>query len=482
MPEITIDGKKLSFNEGETILQVAERNGIYIPRYCYHPALSIAGNCRICLVEIEKMPKLQISCSTLAQDGMVVYTQSEKVKKARADIMEFLLINHPVDCPICDQVGECYLQDYYMEYGLKKSRINLKDKNRKSKRMDVGKYLILDNERCILCTRCVRFCEEVTKTNELFINGRGDHAFIDLKPGTKIENNYSLNIADICPVGAFTSKDFRFKERVYRLKTTNSICPGCATGCKIKVQHNNNKIYRILPDPNIYTNTWICDYGRMTYKITIDEKRLFGIKLNSNSKNIKDGIFDFVDFIKDKKIAIILSPYLSLEDNFSLYYLAKNIIETSDIFVPAKIEQKIEDGILINTDKTPNMRGISQFKEIYGVKELSEFKNDYDLSIGFFDDIKKLKINPQKAFVFSYTEEREYENAIGITTYFENEGSFINWQGFLRKTQKAVEPSQNTISVKDFVFKIANLKSIYPDDKEIYEFFKKLNFKTEGDK
>jgi len=196
MPKIIVDGKELIAKDEETILQVCERNGIYIPRYCYHPSLSIAGNCRMCLVEIEKMPKLQISCATVATEGMVIHTNTEKVKKARQDILEFLLINHPVDCPICDQVGECYLQDYYMEYGLRKSRFKLENKNLKQKRRDIGKYLVLDNERCILCTRCVRFCEEVTKTNELFINSRGDSSYIDIKPGKTIDNNYSLNIAE----------------------------------------------------------------------------------------------------------------------------------------------------------------------------------------------------------------------------------------------------------------------------------------------
>ncbi|MEF3280353.1 MAG: (2Fe-2S)-binding protein [Elusimicrobiota bacterium] len=478
MPEITIDGKKFYFEEGQTIIQIADRNGIYIPRYCYHPALSVAGNCRMCLVEIEGMAKLQIACATQAVNGMVVHTQSEKVKKARADVLEFLLINHPLDCPICDQVGECYLQDYYMEYGLKKSRIALKDKNRKFKRRDVGKYLILDNERCILCTRCVRFCEEVTKTNELFINSRSDHAFIDIKPESKIENNYSLNIADICPVGAFTSRDFRFKERVYNLKTTESICLGCATGCKIKIQHNNNKIYRILPDPNIYTNTWICDPGRMIYKILYD-RRLVGSRFFSKRVEIKEFIYKFSDYIKGKKIAILLSSYLSIEDNFALYYLATHVIKTDMIFAPFKVEQKIEDGILINTDKTPN-GAIYQFKDIYGIKDMREFIGDCDLVIGFYDDIKNLKLPLEKTFIFTYFDDSQYINAIGILTYFEQEGSFINWQGFLRKTGKAVEAPMDTISVKDFMMELARLNAIYPDfEKDIKELFRRISFRKE---
>jgi NADH-quinone oxidoreductase subunit G len=437
----------------------------------------------MCLVEIEKMPKLQIACATTVTDGMVIHTQTEKVKKARQDVLEFLLLNHPLDCPICDQVGECYLQDYYMEYGLKKSRIDLKDKNRKPKRRDIGKHLILDNERCILCTRCVRFCEEVTKTSELFINSRGDHSFIDIKTEEKLDNDYSLNIADICPVGAFTSKDFRFKERVYRLSSTSSICLSCATGCKIKVQHNNGKIYRILPDPNIYTNTWICDNGRMSYKITAGSDRLTKSIIKSEEYHLNKAIIKLFDILKEAKeknlkIAILLSDYLSIEDNFALYYLGFEILKTDLIYASKEKEQKIEDGILINKDKTPNSNAVSQISKLYGIKKYEDLK-DCDLLIGFYDDIEKLNIPKNKSVALSYKADKEYDNLIAIKTYFETEGSFINWQYFLRKTAPSVSAPTDTISVYDLCLKISELFGYYPKEKELNKIFNELKYKTE---
>ena len=209
MPKITIDARTIDVPKGTSVLEAAQLLGVYIPRYCYHPRLSVSGNCRMCLVEVEKAPKLLTACSTEAAEGMVVRTDSEKVKAARRDVLEFLLINHPLDCPICDQAGECGLQDYYMDYSRAKSRFPAEDKVLRQKRRALGPHLVLDNERCILCTRCVRFCSEVTKTSELEVMERGDHSFIDLKEGKALDNGYTLNIADLCPVGAWTSRDFR---------------------------------------------------------------------------------------------------------------------------------------------------------------------------------------------------------------------------------------------------------------------------------
>lgn len=488
MPEkinITINGLKLKAEEGDTILQVAQRYDIYIPRYCYHPALSVAGNCRICLVEIEKNPKLQIACATPVAEGMVIYTDSERVKKARQDVLEFLLLNHPLDCPICDQVGECYLQDYYMEYGLKKSRVDYNDKIKKRKRVDLGK-IVLDNERCILCTRCVRFLEEITKTNELFVNSRGDRSYIDIKPGTKIENNYSLNLVDICPVGALTSKDFRFKKRVYLLKTVKSICTSCSTGCKIKVQFDEieNKIYRILPEPNIYTNTWICDIGRFSYhelyNLDREKSRINGEPIKN--KEIFRRYASFFSQIIDskKKICVILSNYLSLEDNMAMYYLGFKLFETPYINFIKVMDRKIEDGILINCDKSPNSYGLEKISKKYNINEFKRI--EADVYIGFEKEINILKINPNQAVVFAYKNLNDYPNIISIPTYFENEGSFINWQGYLRKSSKVVQPSENLIDVYSFVKNVLSLCGIYIDDKKDLEneIKRVIDFKEEG--
>ena len=462
MPKIKIDGKEYFAAEGETILQTAQRNGIYIPRYCYHPALSVAGNCRMCLVEIEKMPKLQIACSTVASEGMSVLTQSEKVKKARKDVLEFLLINHPVDCPICDQAGECYLQDYYMDYGLHKSRVEIKDKIRREKRIQIGDYLILDRERCILCTRCVRFCEEVTKTEELFVAQRGDHSYIDIKPNEKLNNPYSMNIADICPVGAFTSADFRFRKRVWFLKTANSVCLGCATGCSIKVQYDDNTVYRILPNPNEETNTWICDAGRMTYKELYAEKRLRHCVINGNFFQPKN-IIPVFEYLKNRdfsKSALILSPYLSLEDNLALYYFASKTLKIENIFVPEIKEGKISDGILINTDKAPNSKGLELMKKAFSIKTVSDKEIEkIDFIITCFKQSRFLK--EKKEGLYFSLEENDLNGAlIAMKSYFETPGTFVNYKGKISLTSPAVS-NLNKLSVWETVKELSALFSSY---------------------
>ena len=240
MPTLTIDGRQISSPDGSTVIQAAETLGIFVPRYCYHPGLSIAGNCRICLVEVEKNPKLQIACNTPVTEGMVVHTKSEKAEDGRRAVLEFLLANHPLDCPVCDQSGECDLQNFYMNFGLYDPRFR-EQKVKKKKAVAVGPHVMLDQERCILCSRCVRFTDEITKTGEFGIFNRGDRAELGLYPGQELNNPYSGNVIDICPVGALTEQDFRFKagsgiSRAPRRCATaarraaTSTCTTCSTG------------------------------------------------------------------------------------------------------------------------------------------------------------------------------------------------------------------------------------------------------------
>ena len=270
MPKLIIDGQEIEVPKGTRIIEAAKKLDITIPYYCYHPGLSVAGNCRMCLVEIEKMPKLQISCHMECQDGMVVRTNTEKIIKTRQHVLEFLLVNHPLDCPVCDQAGECWLQDYYMKHGLHESRV-AENKIKKKKAVSVGPTVMLDSERCILCSRCVRFTDEVSKTGEFGIINRGDHSEISIFPGKELNNPYSGNVVDICPVGALTDKDFRFKVRVWYLKSKESICNGCSRGCNIEVQYRTDRLHhaqgervmRLKPRFNETVNKWwICDEGR----------------------------------------------------------------------------------------------------------------------------------------------------------------------------------------------------------------------------
>src|SRR3989442_12558347 len=270
MARLTIDGKEIEVEAGTNLIEAARRLGIEVPHYCYHPGLSIAGQCRLCMVDIEKTPRPTIACNTTATDGMVVHTDTERVRDTRRSIMEFHLINHPLDCPVCDQAGECWLQIYYMKHGLYDPRMK-DEKVHKPKAVPLGPHVMLDAERCILCSRCVRFCDEITGTGELGIFNRGDHSEIGLFPGRDLVNNYSANVVDICPVGALTDRDFRFQVRVWYLDAAKSVCTGCARGCNVDVHVNRRRphhadgkrVARLKPRFNTDVNAWwLCDIGR----------------------------------------------------------------------------------------------------------------------------------------------------------------------------------------------------------------------------
>ena len=292
MPIISIDGVDYEVEEGRTILQALDdlgvlMNGVEIPHYCWHPKLSVDGSCRLCQVEVEGIPKLQIACDTPVKDGMVISTKSDRVKRAREGVMELLLVNHPLDCPICDQAGECKLQDYAYEYGVRHSR-SKEPRRAAKKRVDFGPTITFDQERCILCRRCVRFCQEVPGTAELGTFGRGDQTKLDTFPGIDLDNDYSMNVADICPVGALTTKDFRFKIRTWFLDEIPGVCTGCANGCNIYLGVANNKVYRYVPRRNDAVNqTWICDAGRMSYKEIEATDRLTGVSLRGESGTLE---------------------------------------------------------------------------------------------------------------------------------------------------------------------------------------------------
>ncbi len=483
MPKLTIDGKTIEVAKGTTVLEAAQQLGVYVPRYCYHPKLSISGNCRMCMVEVEKAPKLLTACSTEAAEGMVVRTDTEKVKTARRDVLEYLLINHPLDCPVCDQAGECGLQDYYMEHGLKPSRFPQEDKVRRQKRRAVGPHLVLDNERCILCTRCVRFCEEVTKTSELGVMERSDKSFIDLKEGKALDNGYSLNIADICPVGAFTSRDFRFKQRVWFLKKTPTICLGCATGCLIEAHHNENAIYRLVPRPNAETNTWLCDHGRMTYKAVQAGDRL--------SKGfIKNGMIELEPALREAAarideahagLAVIGSPWLSIEDNAALARLAKDALKTDNFCFEFNFEQGIKDGILINKDAAPNTAGVKLVKAAHGGVSLEELSRRIMAgqikvviaearAAGLISTALKAAGTRLIVFAVNRSEIPDLAYAtLPYASYFETPGTFINYQGLRRRTEPAVTAPEGIKPLWAMVNKLAaysgaSLRLDSPDD------------------
>ncbi len=264
MLKLTIDGNEVEVAEGTNLVEAAALAGVEIPTYCYHPGLTVVGQCRICFVEVEGMPRLVTACSTVAQDGMLVHTDSERVRDARAAVMEFLLANHPLDCPVCDQAGECYLQDYSVEHGLDSTHmVDVRRTFPGLERRMIGPHVVQNQNRCIHCTRCVRFTREVSETNDLTMKSRGNHSYIDTFDGGPYDNPWSACAADVCPVGALTVKEFRFRARVWHLDETDSVCPGCSIGCNIEIGHLNEVVHRFVPRANPHVNGWwMCDYGR----------------------------------------------------------------------------------------------------------------------------------------------------------------------------------------------------------------------------
>ncbi|OGQ80581.1 MAG: hypothetical protein A3F90_02020 [Deltaproteobacteria bacterium RIFCSPLOWO2_12_FULL_60_19] len=361
--KLTIDGREVAATKGQTVIQAAAEAGISIPHYCYHPKLAIAGNCRMCLVEIEKMPKLQIACNTQVAEGMAVKTQSAKVVEARRAVMEFLLINHPLDCPICDQAGECRLQDYYMEHDLKGSRFEER-KERDRKREIFGPHVVFDGERCVKCTRCVRFVQEVTRTEELTVVNRGDQSTIALFPGKILDNPLSANVVDICPVGALTDRDFRFKVRVWYLKKTASVCPGCSTGCNVSVESYQNRIVRFKPRVNEAVNShWICDEGRYCFHSLTDGERLSAPLIRQEGGLVptdwETALHVALSGLRAAApLAGIVSGRNTNEEAFLFARLMKRLSSEAalEVFYRERALTETEK-ILMSPDRSPNFRG-----------------------------------------------------------------------------------------------------------------------------
>ena len=263
---LTIDGAPVSVPPGTLVIEAAKQAGVLVPHYCYHPGLPVAGVCRMCLVEVEKAPKLQIACATTVTEGMVVKTQTAQAKDARQGVLEFLLINHPLDCPICDQAGECELQDFVFQEGQARTRYAELAK-RFNPVEDFGPDVLYVPNRCILCTRCVRFMEDVAKEPVLNVSERGDRAFIGIHPEARLDHPWAGNVVDLCPVGSLLSKDFLHKARAWELDKTASVCTGCSQGCNIALDTRDEVVVRVRPRPNLEVNRYfICDHGRMHYK------------------------------------------------------------------------------------------------------------------------------------------------------------------------------------------------------------------------
>ena len=481
---VQIDGVWHQFPKGTRVIEACEQVGIYVPRYCYHKKLSSPGNCRMCLIEmgfprlgpdrkpelgadekpiINWIPRPQISCAQDVSDGMAVRTNSPLVKECQRGVMEFLLINHPLDCPICDQAGECRLQEFSVDFGDSKSRF-LENKVKKPKNVPIGSRVTLDDERCILCSRCIRFCQEIAHDDVLGFVDRGSHTVLTAHPGKRLENNYSLNTVDICPVGALTSTDFRFKMRVWFLKETKSICTSCATGCNTIIGTREDVIYRQTPRENDHVNsTWMCDYGRLNFKFLEAENRLLEPQIRFDGKlltadwptAIAQAALQLKQF-SGAEIAIIASGRMTNEELWLTSQLAKSLGTQMIDIVPRRGPG---DDILFSKDRNPNTNGarlilastsepganlltIADAVKSGQIKALAIFKeNTMHLGIPV-ERLTKLPV----FVVMNVLPNEATEKATVVlpaSGFAEKRGSMINGRGRLQRLNRAVRPPGN---------------------------------------
>ena len=471
MPTLTIDGRQIESAEGTTVIEVAEKLGIFIPRYCYHPGLSIAGNCRICLVDVEKNPKLQISCNMPVTEGMVVHTKNAKAEEGRKAVLEFLLANHPLDCPVCDQSGECDLQNFYLNFGLYDPRFR-EQKVKKKKAVAIGPHVMLDQERCILCSRCVRFTDEISKTGEFGIFGRGDRAQVDLYPGQRLENPYSANVVDICPVGALTEQDFRFKARVWYLSSAPTVCNACAQGCNVDIHYVLNRphlndgarVLRVKPRYNADVNQWwMCDEGR--YGVGwIDKGRLTNVRHQGVDSTWEKGLAAIgtalEQFRRNKtgsRLGVIASTQLATEELFLIKEIFHGVLG-AHVTACGPRPPGYSDNFLINADKNPNTLGATLLglsgpgaptaasivdEALEGrIEALWVFGHDLT---AFIDEKKLQELSRTLAlFVFSGTNENPTASlshwALPTAAYLEKDGTFVNGHGRVQRIGRPFPP------------------------------------------
>jgi len=443
--KVTVDDKTYEVENGSLLIDLLIQEDVHVPYFCYHKALGADGNCRMCMVEIEGQKRPQIACDTPVKDGMIVYSKGNKlpIKKIRKDILELELINHPVDCPVCDQAGECSLQEYYMEYGLHESHMYGLEKVLLRKKIDIGSNVLLDQERCVLCARCTRFTDKITHTHELGIVGRGDEACVTVMPGRRLDNPYAMNVVDLCPVGALTSKDFRFVQRVWFLDSNESVCTGCAKNCSIYIDHNklkyqDEKIYRFRPRENKDVNGFfICDEGRLSYKKLFEDR-----VLNSSHVNEKDIIKSSIE--KASNIAILVGASLFNEEIEMVKEFAHKI--SASLYCPQDIyiDEEFEDDMLRSKYKVANIKTIQNM----GIKD--SLPKAYDLVINF-DHPSVVHVDAKEIISFqTYKNDLESTLTIPIASYVEKSGSFTNIDGVTQHVDKVIECDKKTKTISEW--------------------------------
>ena len=464
MVKLFVNGQEVEVESGKNLIDALAVAGIEIPHFCYHPALGADGNCRMCLVGIEDgRPPLVPACKTPALQGMKVQLDTDYIKKIQRDILEFELINHPVDCPICDQAGECDLQDYYMAYSREDSRMSVPQVT-KGKKMDFGCGVVHDQERCVLCGRCVRFTRQITGTGELGIVNRTDAARVTIFPGRPLDNRYALNIVDICPVGAMTSKDFRFKQRAWFLKRDEGICHGCSRGCSIYIDHHREKykddtIYRFRARKNLLVNGYfICDEGRLSYRRENDQRQTQTI-VDGAAVSFEEGISTILDRLGRARLPLMLvSPDSTLGQMWAVKRLADLYGADLSGYSDAYVKTGSGDDYLINDDKGANRRGLELLEIERDKTSFRAALEKCDLFINFDndlfftdvnDDLKPLLDAVQSIAVCSHDLPAFSSSTIVLPTasYSEYDGVVVNGDGVLQRFSKAVYKNEDPADI-----------------------------------
>lgn len=446
MVQISINGKWVEAKENALLIDVLFGQGVSIPHFCYHPALGKDGNCRMCMVEIEGKKRPQIACDTSVKEGLIVRTNTPAVTQVRRSILELELINHPVDCPICDQAGECKLQDYYMETGLYESRLET-SKVQGKKHVDLGANVMLDQERCVLCTRCVRFTTNITKTHELGVFRRGDGAVVDTYPGKTLTNAYAMNVVDLCPVGALTSKAFRFQKRVWFLRSFEAICPGCARGCNVFVDHHRAKyeddlMYRIRPRVNEAINGhFMCDAGRMLY-----EKENQQRPLEAFSKGVQvsfeEALVEARKEIMHPLSVVVVSASASVEELWMARFFESAL--GLKVYVSYHLDPAFEDDLLRVPDQEMNLEGAKLLGfECTTDPEIALKEAHFAVLIGQKDANTWMDACEAHEVPFglmhAHATSPKAQWSLPIASHFERSGRFVAQGGILQVSQTGLE-------------------------------------------
>ncbi len=484
---LTIDGRTVEADAGTNVLKASEAAGIDIPHFCYHPGLEIEGSCRMCLVEIEGLPKLELSCSTLVREGLVVRTSTERVRSARKDVLEFLLAEHPLDCPICDKAGECLLQDDYDRHGRYASR-SIETRERREKKLPIGRRLILDRERCVLCSRCVRFLRQVTRTGELGVFERAVRSEVGLVEDRPVDNNYSGNLVDICPVGAITAEDFRFRTRAWFLTRKPTVCPHCGRGCAVFIEsvsgyplkRSDSRVYRVTARENPAVNGhWICDLGR-DGRHDIDDGRTAGLAGKGRElpgwtwpaalARVGEAIRALPAPDRRARLAVVLNSRMTCEE----LALAKSLFVRGlglDRIYFADAKPGAGDRLLLTPERVPNARGVLEAgfdPRLPGLHELAASKVALIFGTGLAAHFPEealaevLAEIPEKHIFSSHATplDRLADTVIPTAVPAEKSGTYINVEGLRQTFAQALRPCPGVVTEGDILSGLADRLAI----------------------